>query len=77
MISPDDWIPLIDAMGYFRHLPKCGDVAQVLMDLFIAAADERDALVTVQYVGEDGKPVTEFIKTSPELALSEEKEDFT
>ena len=36
-----DWIPLIDAMGYLSHLPQCGDVAQRLHDIFVAAKEGK------------------------------------
>jgi len=72
-LAPDDWIPLIDAMSYLQYLPQCGDVARHLMEMFIAAADEEDVLVTVQYMGENGKRVTEYIRTDSELDQSEDE----
>jgi hypothetical protein len=32
---------LIDAMGYLSHLPQCGDVAQRLHDIFVAAKEGK------------------------------------
>ena len=50
-----DWIPLIDAMGYLSYLPQCGDVAQRLHDIFVAAKEGKYYFIEIGYEDQEGK----------------------
>jgi hypothetical protein len=54
-METNDWIPLIDAMAYLKHIPCCGDVATQLECIFIAAKEGKYYFIEMGYEGQDEK----------------------
>jgi hypothetical protein len=54
-MAAQDWIPLIDAMAYLKHIPQCGDVAARLHEIFTEAKNGKYYFIEMGYEGQDGK----------------------